>query len=109
MSVPVAIRDLPEQLPRFAVGPFLVTVGSDQTSRVTSVSVSWQGELLQARLGRRAAANIRANRAVTLLWPALPAEQYALIVDGSAEVREQPDQSITVLIRPEKAVLHVIR
>jgi hypothetical protein len=73
------------------------------------VSVSWQGEMLLAGLGTRTAANVRANRAVTLLWPALIPGQHALIVDGWAEVREQPDECLGVLIRPEKAVLHVTR
>jgi hypothetical protein len=107
MSVAVSLSDLPEQVLRFGLGPYLVTVGSDRTSRVTSVSVSWEGELLLAGLGMRTAANVRANRAVTLLWPALVAGQYALIVDGSAELRERPDEGFSVLIRPEKAVLHV--
>jgi len=71
------------------------------------VSVSWQGEMLVAGLGVRTAANVRANRAVTLLWPALVAGQHALIIDGSAELRENPDASLSALIRPDKAVLHV--
>jgi len=109
VSVAVPLSDLPEQVLRFGLVPYLVTVGSDRTSRVTSVAVSWQGEMLVAGLGTRTAANVRANRTVTLLWPALVPGQHALIVDGWAELREHPDESVSVLIRPEKAVLHVTR
>jgi hypothetical protein len=109
VSVAVSLGDLPEQVLRFVLGPYLVTVGSDRTPRATSVSVSWQGEMLVAGLGTRTAANVRANRAVTLLWPALVPGQHALIVDGRAELQERPGASRCVLIRPEKAVLHVTR
>jgi hypothetical protein len=109
MSVAVALSDLPDQVVRFGLGPYIVTVGSDRTCRVTSVSVSWQAEMLVAGLGARTAANVRANPAVTLSWPALVPGQHALIVDGRAELREDPDQSLSVLIRPQKAVLHVTR
>lgn len=109
VSVPVSLSDLPEQVLRFVLGPYLVTVGSDHIPRVTSVSVGWQGEVLVAGLGTQTAANVSGNRAVTLLWPASVPGQHALIVDGWAEARETPNAGDTVLIRPEKAVLHVTR
>jgi hypothetical protein len=105
----VSLGDLPEQVLRFVLGPYLVTVGSDQTSRTTSVSVDWQDDVLVAGIGARTAVNLRANSAVTLLWPALVPGQHALIVDGWAELREAPDERLHVLIHPERAVLHVTR
>lgn len=109
MSVPVALDDLPEQVRRFGHGPYLVTVASDQTPRVTSIDVRWDGDTLVARLGRRTAANVRGNGAVTLLWPAPASGEHALLVDASADVRETRDDGSSVLIRPAKAVLHVTR
>ncbi len=107
--MPVSLSDLPEQVLRFALGPYLVTVGADRAPRVASVSVAWQGDSLVAGLGKRTAANLREHSAVTLLWPATVPGEHALLIDGSAEVQETPDAGPTVLIHPERAVLHVTR
>ncbi|MEA2298820.1 MAG: hypothetical protein QOF77_1756 [Solirubrobacteraceae bacterium] len=109
MSVPVALDDLPGQVRRFGLGPYLVTVSGDLTPRATSVKVSWSGDTLTAGLGHRTAANVRGNGAVTLLWPAPARGDHALIVDGTASVEEIPDAGLMVRIRPLKAVLHVTR
>jgi hypothetical protein len=87
----------------------MITVGPDRMPKATSVSVGWQGEMLVAGVGRGTGANLRANPAVTLLWPAPLPGEYALIVDGWAELREGPDAALSVVIRPERAVLHVTR
>jgi hypothetical protein len=105
----VALDDLPEQVLRFVLGPYLITVGPDRASRTASVSVSWQDGMLVAGVGARTAANVRANGAVTLLWPALEQGRHALIVDGWGDLREVPEEPIRVLIRPGRAVLHVTR
>ena len=109
MSVPVPLGDLPGQILRFALGPYLVTVGSDRIPRTTSVSVRWEGDMLIAGLGARTAANVRATPAVVLLWAAPVPGRHALIVDGWAEAQETADAGVIALIRPQKAVLHVTR
>jgi hypothetical protein len=109
MSVPVPLVDLPDQVSRFELGPYLVTVAADSTPRTTSIAVSWRGDLLTAGLGRRTSANIHGGTPVTLLWPAPAPGSHALIVDGSADLEETPQDGATVLIRPTKAVLHVTR
>lgn len=109
MSVAVALSELPEQVGRFGLGPYLMTVAPDRTPRTTSIAVRWDGDALTAGLGRRTSANVRENGSVTLLWPAPAPGDYALIVDGSAEVTDEPDGGATVVIRPAKAVLHVTR
>jgi hypothetical protein len=109
VSVPVPLGDLPEQVLRFVLGPYLITIASDRTPRATSVSVGWEGDALVAGLGARTAANLRENGAVTLLWPAPAPGHHALLVDGRAEVEEMPNADLRVLIRPAKAVLHVTR
>ncbi len=109
VSIPVAVADIPDQVRRFDLGPYLMTVAADATPRVTSVAIGWDGERLVAGLGRRTAANVRGNGAVTLLWPAPAGGEHALLVDGTAELHEAPDGAVRVAIRPLKAVLHVIR
>jgi hypothetical protein len=109
VSVPVAVADIPEQVRRFGLGPYLMTVAADASPRVTSIAVGWDGDRLVAGLGRRTAANVRGNTAVTLLWPAPACGAHALLVDGTAELHEAPDGGLSVAIRPLKAVLHVTR
>jgi len=109
MSVAVSIPELPAQIRRFDLGPYLMTVSPDSTPRATSIAVRWEGENLVAGLGRRTGANVLANGSVTLLWPAPVCGEHALIVDGSASVRQTPDGATSVVIRPFKAVLHVTR
>jgi hypothetical protein len=109
VSVAVPIPELPEQIARFPHGPYMMTVAPDQSPRVTSIAVAWRDEVLVGGLGRRTGANVRANGAVALLWPAQASGDYALIVDGSASVEDAPDGSSIVVIRPHKAVLHVTR
>ncbi len=109
MSVAVPIPDLAQQIERFALGPYLLTVAPDQSPRVTSIAVAWRGDVLVAGLGRRTGANVRGNSAVALLWPAPSSGDHALIVDGVAAVEDAPDGGTIVVIRPVKAVLHVTR
>ena len=109
VSVPVALDEIPDQVRRFGLGPYLMTVAADATPRVTSIAVGWEGDRLVAELGRRTAANVRGNAAVTLLWPAPASGEHALLVDGTAELHEAPDGGLSVAIRPFKAVLHVTR
>jgi hypothetical protein len=109
VSVAVPIPELAQQITRFALGPYLMTVAPDQSPRVTSIAVGWRGDVLVAGLGRRTGANVRSNGAVALLWPAPSSGDHALIVDGAAEVEEAPDGGTLVVIRPLKAVLHVTR
>jgi hypothetical protein len=104
MSVPVTLEELPAAIERFGNTPYLVTVSAGAQPRATSVRVQWEGEFLTTSAGRRTAANLAENDVVVLLWPAVVPGEHALIVDGSAQVRDG-----AVLIAPAKAVLHVTR
>jgi len=107
MSVAVPLSELHEQVLRFGFHPYIVTVSGDSTPRVTSVRVSWDGDCLVAPAGRRTAAAIGANDTVALLWPSTAPGDYALIVDGVAEIQGTAPNSLRVSIHPAKAVLHV--
>ncbi|MGH2717005.1 MAG: hypothetical protein ACRDJU_00275 [Actinomycetota bacterium] len=107
MSVPVAIKDLPQFVARYGPNPYLLTVGADSTPRATSVSVAWSGELLMAGAGRRTAQNLKGNAVVTLLWPPPVPGDYTLIVDGLGEVQDGPAGNFIVMIKPTGAILHV--
>ncbi|HEX3874527.1 MAG TPA: hypothetical protein VHW26_10315 [Solirubrobacteraceae bacterium] len=107
MSVAVPLIELHDQVLRFGFHPYIVTVSGDFTPRVTSVRVSWEGTCLVAPAGRRTAAAIGANDTVALLWPSPAPGEYALIVDGVAEIQETAPDGLRVSIQPAKAVLHV--
>lgn len=107
MSIPVSLLELPEVMVRFGANPYLLTVSREATPRATSVTVQWEGNLLMAGAGRATAANLEANDAVALLWPAPTPGDYTLIVDGWGELREGPGDSAVVMIQPRSAILHV--
>lgn len=107
MSIPVPLRELPEQVARFGSTPYLVTVASDSTPHAASIAVVMEDGILKAGCGRQTAANIRQNDAVALLWPAPAPGQHALIVDGWADVQGRPDLGLSVVIQPSKAILHI--
>jgi hypothetical protein len=107
MSVAVPLSALHEQVLQFGFNPYIVTVSGDSTPRVTSVRVSWDGGCLVAPAGRRTAAAIGANDTVALLWPSTAPGDYALIVDGVAEIQGSAPDDLRVVIQPAKAVLHV--
>lgn len=107
MSVAVPLSELHDQVLRFGAHPYIVTVSGDCTPRVTSVRVSWEGDCLVAPAGRRTAAAIGANDTVALLWPSTSPGDYALIVDGVAEIQGTAPHALRVVIAPSKAVLHV--
>jgi hypothetical protein len=107
MSIPVSLGDLPEQVARFGPNPYLVTVAPDSTPHAASVAVEWRESVLVGGCGRRTASNIQRNDNVALLWPAPSPGDYALIVDGWADVQGRPEVGLTVVIQPSRAVLHV--
>ena len=83
---------------------FLVTVGGDGRPHVVSVTVAWDGWVLKAPVGATTAGNAAARPDVSLLWPAPPGAEYALIADGRAVVTDGADPSVTVA--PSRAGLH---
>jgi len=101
------LEELPAAIERFGLHPYLVTVAADGRPRANSVTVKWHRSLLMVGAGRRTAANVEANEAVALLWPAPEPGKHALIVDGWGAVHHDPVHDVVVFIQPGKAVLHV--
>jgi hypothetical protein len=87
VSIQVQLDDLQRVLADFDAG-YLLTVSVGAPARVKVVSARpalVDGVLVVSGPGRGSLANVRANPAVTLVWP--PREQggFSLIVDGGAE------------------------
>jgi hypothetical protein len=100
VSIPVDVADLASTLRGFGTGYLLTT----RSGRVKVVSVAPRPvdrRLVVAAPGRGSVANVGDEPAVTLLWPPREAGGMSLLVDGSAEVRDED-----VVVTPTSAVLH---
>jgi hypothetical protein len=92
-----ALRDY-----RFA---YLITVDDDYRAHTTTVTpVFADGVLNLGPVGRHGRANLSERRGVTLVWPSRDVNDYSLIVDGDAELPDDPADSVHV--RPTRALLH---
>lgn len=101
MSVPVSLEKLRESIERFGALAYLLTTGGDGRPHAVSVHVSWDGDEIAARAGRRTVANAAERPLVSLLWAPVADDGFSLIVDGAATVI-----SDRVSVRPTTAVLH---
>jgi hypothetical protein len=101
VSVPVSLERLRDEVSRFGVHPFILTVSDKGRPHAVSATVAWDGDQLVGGCGRSTAANATARPEISLLWPPLEGEGYSLIVDGVATVDDQQ-----IRLQPSKAVLH---
>ncbi|WP_310962681.1 pyridoxamine 5'-phosphate oxidase [Nocardioides terrisoli] len=88
MSIPVDPQRLAEALGDFDGGYLLSTSGDGRVKVVAvepRVDPDSGARLLVDRPGKGSAANVAANRAVTLLFPPRAHHGYSLIADGSAD------------------------
>ena len=106
MSVRVDLDEVREQVAACRSCAYLMTVTDDGRPHAVSVDMVWQGDELVGGAGRRTAANAQRSPQVSLLWPESGREGYALIVDGTAEVRLDGEEAM-VAVKPTSAVLHV--
>lgn len=86
-------------------GAYVMTVSADGRPHVTYAPVRWAGDRLAAEVGTQTARNAQAKPMVTLLFPVRSADDYSLIIDGSAAIEAggQPlwlTQTRAVLHRP---------
>lgn len=105
VTVAVDLEGLWEQVQAFGPVAFVVTVGDDGRPHVVSARIDVAGDGLTCGVGRTTAANAARSGVATLLWPAPPGGDYALIVDGAAAVHDGPDGA-QLAVAPVRAVLH---
>ena len=84
-------------------GAYVMTVSAEGRPHVTYAPVRWEGDGLAAEVGASTASNAQAKPLVTLLFPVRSADDYSLIVDGSAAV--DPGRQ-RLFLTPTRAVLH---
>jgi hypothetical protein len=101
VSIPVALDELAAAIERFGTTPYLLTASPEGRPRVVSVAPTWRGGVLMCGAGRRTAANVALQPAVSLVWPPDTVGDHTLIVDADATV----DGDVLV-VTPRNAVLH---
>ena len=106
MSIPVALGELHAAIAERGPGVYLLTVSDDARPHAVHVVVRWEDDALAIEVGKRSAANAAARPAVSLLFPVRTADDYSLIVDGTATVVEATGAQPRLRILPTQAVLH---
>jgi hypothetical protein len=105
MSVRVELDEVRDQVAACRSCAYLLTVTDDGRPHAVSLQMAWQDDELVGGAGRRTAANVERSAEVSLLWPLSGRDGYALIIDGTAEIRPAGDGA-AVAVKPTTAVLH---
>ncbi len=106
MSVKVDLAELADHVTSRGAG-FLVTTGPDGRPHTTQVMFTIDGQTLRAPAGRKTCRNIEAQPLVALLWPPANADDYNLIIDGTAAAVEvDEDGKGYAQIEATHAILH---
>jgi hypothetical protein len=104
MSIPVPLTDLRVAVAERGGQAYLLTVSDDLRPHAVRAPVRWQGDVLVVDGGAHSTANAAARPSVSLLCPARRADDYSLIIDGTAIVATADRPRL--LITPSRAVLH---
>ena len=109
MSIPVELPDLQAKTGEYGWA-YLLTVRDDQTPHIVSVAANWDGDALIMSVGRGTSRNATARPTVSLCYPPNDADDYSLIVDGTAAAIAPPAdnaaESHWLRFVPTGAVLH---
>lgn len=106
MSIKVDLADLAEHVTPRGAG-YLVTTGPDGRPHTTQVQFELSGQTLRAPAGRKTVRNIGEQPLVALLWPPASADDYNLIIDGTAAVVDLNDEGLGYAeIQATHAILH---
>jgi len=106
MSIKVELADLAEHVSPRGAG-YLVTTGPDGRAHTTQVRFELSGITLRAKAGRKTVRNIQAQPLVALLWPPESADDFNLIIDGTASAVDINDEGLGFAqIEATHAILH---
>lgn len=106
MSQNVALEELETTSTAYGDTAYAVVNSTEGAPRVTHVRIRFVGDLIEILLGRGAASAARSNPSMSLVWPATDDQSMSLIVDGQAEVLEEPAPETMVRVRVTGAVRH---
>ncbi len=99
------IEEVPMQLEKYGLTPFLLTTRADGRPHPSSVSISWREGEATVAAGRGAIANISTHDNVVLLFAPLDGVGHSMLIDGHARTHEANGETV-MLVRAISAVLH---
>lgn len=111
MSIPVELDDLRAKSGEYTWA-YLLTVRSDSTPHLVSLSPQWDGDAVLLSVSAGTARNATKGAAITLCFPPLEHDGYSLIVDGRATEVDSTDRDDVpvgkhmIRFAPSGAVLH---
>ncbi len=106
MSIKVELAEIADHVSGRGAG-YLVTTGTDGRPHTTQVQFEIDGTTLRAPAGRKTIRNIEAQELVALLWPPASADDFNLIIDGTAVIVDVNDDGLGYAsIEATHAILH---
>ncbi|MEZ5245371.1 MAG: hypothetical protein R2707_09770 [Acidimicrobiales bacterium] len=105
MSIQIPVGEIEAAAADFGDSAYVLVSSTDGPPRVTHSIVGFDGGDMIVSIGRRAAAALAHNSAVSVLWPATDDQSMSLIVDGTAVAPVDADGG-EVRITPSGAVRH---
>jgi hypothetical protein len=100
MSIEVALDELQSTIDSYTFC-YVITVGTDARAHVVAVTPRWEAGDLVLVAGRSSRSNASDHASVTLCFPPVDDGGFSLIVDATADVREEE-----LVLAPVRAVLH---
>jgi hypothetical protein len=101
MSIRVELDEVRSVAAGQAPFAYFLSVSDDGSPHAVAITPAIGDADITLEAGRRSCANALARPEVSLLWPPARADDYSLIVDGTASV-----DGSTVRISPARAVRH---
>ncbi|WP_420626464.1 pyridoxamine 5'-phosphate oxidase family protein [Candidatus Poriferisodalis sp.] len=105
MSIPVELADIGNQMERFGIAAYVLTVRDDATPHIAHLAMRLDGDVLRCGASRSAAANVADRPNISVLWPPYEPGGYSMIVDAVARTIEGTD-GLELELRPSSGVLH---
>ncbi len=105
MSMQVELHEIEAAARDYGTSAYVLVSSASGPPRVTHSPVAFVGGDLIVAVGRRAAAELAANPACSVLWPATESQSMSLIVDGTVVGRVDADGG-EVRLAPSGAVRH---
>lgn len=84
---------------------YLITVGEDGP-HTGNVTVALDGDTVTCALGNSAKRNVATRPNVSLLWPPRETGGYGIILNGRAEIDNEPNGTAQARISLTKSVFH---
>ncbi|HRY07899.1 MAG TPA: pyridoxamine 5'-phosphate oxidase family protein [Hyphomicrobiaceae bacterium] len=99
------LRTLADALAHYGREAYLLTIAEDGP-HVSNVVIELGDGLIRCAVGNSAAKNISRDSKVSLLWPSVEPNGYAMIVNGTGAAQMQPTGAPLLQITITKSVLH---